>query len=186
VAITREGLTLEGFLALPEEKPALEYCAGVVTRKVAPLYEHSVLRGEILLALTQQLRPHNLAEALPELRATYDGRSYVPDVCVYRRERLPRPPRPGRGGEIFVAPDLAVEIRSPGQRLSVLVRKCEWYVDHGVQVALLVDDRNETVRALRPHRPMDVHRRDARVALDEIVPGLHLDVAVVFGALDGE
>ena len=70
MAIAREGLTLEEFLALPEEKPALEYCAGVVTQKVAPLYEHSVLQGEIMFALMQQLRPHDLAEALPELRTT--------------------------------------------------------------------------------------------------------------------
>jgi len=186
VAIAREGLTLEEFLALRAEKPALEYADGMVTQKVAPLYEHSVQRGEIMLALAQQLRAPNLAEALPELRSTYDGRSYVPDVCVYRRERLPRSARPGRVGEVFVAPDLAVEIRSPGQRLSVLVRKCEWYVEHGVQVALLVDDRDETVRAFRPHHPVDVRGRDARVALDEIVPGLHLDVAAVFGALDAE
>jgi Uma2 family endonuclease len=184
VAIAREGLSLEEFLALPDEKPALEYCAGVVTQKVVPLYEHSVLQREIMFALMQQLRPHNLAEALPELRTTYDGRSYVPDICVYRRERLPRPSRPQRVGEVFVPPDLAVEIRSPGQRLSALVRKCEWYVEHGVHVALLVDDRDETVRAFRPQRPVDVQRRGERIALDEIAPGLHLDVTDVFGALD--
>ena len=37
MAITRHGLTLEDFLRLPEEKPALEYEAdGTVTQKVAP------------------------------------------------------------------------------------------------------------------------------------------------------
>jgi Uma2 family endonuclease len=185
VAIAREGLTLEEFLALPEEKPALEYCAGVVTQKVAPLYEHSVLQREIMLALLRQLQPQQ-TEVLPELRTTYEGRSYVPDLSVYRRERLPRPPRPQRVGEVFVPPDLAIEIRSPGQRSSVLVRECEWYVAHGVQVALLVDDRDETVRVFRPRVAVSIHGRGERVMLDEIAPGLHLDMTVIFGALDPE
>ena len=54
MVIAREGLTLEEFLALPEEKPALEYGAGVVTQKVAPLYEHSLLRSALTFALVQQ------------------------------------------------------------------------------------------------------------------------------------
>ncbi len=47
MAVTRHGLTLEAFLALPEEKPALEYAEGAVTQNVAPIFEHGL---EVLLA----------------------------------------------------------------------------------------------------------------------------------------
>ncbi len=57
MALTRAGLTLEEFLVLPEEKPALEYVDGVVTQKVALLYEHSSLRGQLMWHLDQQLWP---------------------------------------------------------------------------------------------------------------------------------
>ena len=90
MALTRARLTLEEFLALPEEKPALEYMDVVVTQKVAPLYEHSDLTMQILRLLDAQLWPEGLAKVLPELRTTYSGRSYVPDISVFRRECLPR------------------------------------------------------------------------------------------------
>ena len=41
MTLAREGLTLEAFLALPEEKPALEYIDGTVRQKVAPRPAHS-------------------------------------------------------------------------------------------------------------------------------------------------
>ena len=44
MAVTRRGLTLEEFLALPEEKPALEYFNGEVTQKVSPLLRHARLQ----------------------------------------------------------------------------------------------------------------------------------------------
>ena len=184
MAIAREGLTLEEFLALPEEKPALEYVDGVVTQKVAPFYEHSDLTMQLLRLLDAQLGPRGLAKVLPELRTTYSGRSYVPDISVFRRERLPRRTKGQPMGHLFLLPDLAIEIILPGQRVAALARKCQWYVDHGAQVALLVDDRHETIRAFRPGVPPVVHPRGDRIALDEIVPGLHLVVDDVFVALD--
>jgi Uma2 family endonuclease len=115
MAIARQGLTLDEFLALPEEKPALEHVDGVVTQKVAPKFEHSVLQDQIGWDLNRQLRPRGRARVLPELRATYGGRSYVPDISVYRRERLPRR-TPGQPvGELLIPLDLG-EI-APGLHL---------------------------------------------------------------------
>ncbi len=186
MAITREGLTLEEFLALPEEKPALEYADGVVTQKVAPQYEHSLLQARLLLLLEQRLGPARLARALPELRTTYAGRSTVPDLVVFRRERLPRRTRGARVGDVRVPPDLAIEIISPGEPFDQLAAKCAWYVAHGVAVALLVDDRAETVHVFRPGAPSQAVRRGERIALDAVAPGLALDPAEVFAVLDSD
>jgi Putative restriction endonuclease len=65
VAIVQQGLTLEEFLALPEEKPALEYHEGVVTQKVAPRPVYSVLQFEIGVHLDRQLRPRKLGRVFP-------------------------------------------------------------------------------------------------------------------------
>lgn len=45
-------------------------------------------------------------------------------------------------------PDLIVEIASPGQSISALVRRCLWYVQEGVAVALLVDPDDRSVLVL--------------------------------------
>ncbi len=54
----------------------------------------------------------------------------------------------------------------------------------GVAVALLVDDRQETIRASRPQVPLVVHQRGDRIALDAVAPGLHMIVDEIFAALD--
>ncbi len=186
MAIARRGLTLEEFLALPEEKPALEYVDGMVTQKVAPLYEHSVLQRQLTLQLESQLAPRRLGHVLPELRVSFAGRSHVPDLCVYRRDRIPRRTRGRRIGELLIPPDLAIEIISSGQSRTKLAEQCQWYVDHGVTAALLVQDRDESIRVFRANAPAVVQRRGDTIKLDDVVPGLRLIVDDVFAALVGD
>lgn len=179
-----QGLTLEQFLELPEEKPALEYDAGMVTQKVPPQYEHSELQAQIIWCLRRGLGPDSPVRVLPELRVSYSGRSCVPDISVYRRERLPHPVRGRRVGEVRIPPDLAIEIISPDQTPRELERKCRWYVDNGALVALLVVDRDRSIRVFRPNTPVLVLRAGAIVELHEVSPGLQLAVDEVFAALD--
>src|SRR5438128_379022 len=83
-------LTLEEFLKLPEEKPALEYAEGEVTQKVSPQGHHSALQDFLCEFVNRFARPLKLARAFPELRSTFAGVSRVPDVSVYLWARLPR------------------------------------------------------------------------------------------------
>jgi Uma2 family endonuclease len=183
MALTQTGLTLEEFLRLPEQEPALEYFNGVVTQKVSPMGEHSALQAECVLFFDRLFREARVARAFPELRETHDGASLVPDVSVYRWERIPRT-RQGRIANRFTSPaDVAVEILSPGQRVRGQTERCEWFIAHGARVALLIDPRRETIRVFRPGQPTRVYRAGEQVGLDEIVPGAELDVAAIFAAL---
>ncbi|NEO47281.1 MAG: Uma2 family endonuclease, partial [Moorea sp. SIO4A3] len=86
----RQKLTLAEFLELPETKPASEYVNGQIQQKPMPQGKHSILQGELSFALTLALKPERTAQAFPELRCTFGGRSIVPDVAVFRTERIPR------------------------------------------------------------------------------------------------
>jgi Uma2 family endonuclease len=183
MAVVHEGITLEEFLRLPEEKPALEYFKGRVTQKMSPLGEHSVLQLEVAEYLNRLFRPGKIARAFTELRGTYAGASLVPDVSLYRWARVPRTPA-GRVATYFLEPpDVAVEIRSPGQTIRELAEKCEWFVANGVLIALLVDHRGETIRAFRRSQPVRTYRAGEQIDLAEIAPGAQLDVAEIFDAL---
>src|SRR6266571_862744 len=120
-------MTLEEFLKLPEEKPYLELREGIVTQKVPPQEQHGFLEAGLTELINMFGRRRKLAMAIPELRC-YLGNSYlVPDVAVYRWDRLRRRPD-GRIEDIYVGPpDIVVEIVSRGQRLSDLVDKCHFY-----------------------------------------------------------
>src|SRR5438552_9909 len=174
MVIARKGLTLEEFLRLPEREPALEFAEGEVTQKVSPQGQHSAIQSEFIERINTFGRRRRLARAFSELRTTFAGRSRVPDVAVYRWDRIPTD-RAGRVPNVVTEPPgLAIEIVSPGQRVNPLVRRCLWYVTNGVAVALLVDPDDESVLAFRPGQATTALRGPVRIDLEEVLPGFQL------------
>lgn len=186
MAVTSTPLTLEEFLQLPEEKPALEFADGVVSQKVSPQGKHSALQLEFARRLDEAGRPDKVARAFTELRATFAGISRVPDIAVYRWDRVPVDAK-GQVANVFTAPpDIAIEIVSPEQSVSGLVRRCLWYVANGVQVALLVDPNDESVLAFRPDCPASAWGGSDRIDVSEVISAFELSVDQLFASLRQE
>jgi Uma2 family endonuclease len=183
MAIARPRLTLEEFLRLPEDKPALEFAEGVVTQKVSPKTKHSRLQLTLAQTLDVAGVPNKLAMAFTELRATFAGRSVVPDVSVFRWSRIPRTPEGTFQDDVLTPPDVAVEITSPEQSANALVRRCLWYVSNGVEIAVLIDPEDETVLVFRRDAvPLPV-AGDEAIDLREVLPDLRLTAQELFAAL---
>jgi len=183
MAISQRQMTLEAFLKLPEQEPELEYIEGRVTKKVSPQGRHSLLQKAILEVIDGFARPIRLAQAFPELRTTWAGSSPVPDVSVYRWSRIPTDENDEIANDFTTPPDVAIEIRSPGQTRAGQIRRCRWYVERGVEISLLVDDLERTVRRFEQGREPVVLRGSDRVELDNVLPGFVLTVDQLFGAL---
>jgi Uma2 family endonuclease len=107
----------------------------------------------------------------------------VPDIAVYRWERIPRDEKGRIANDFFEPPDLAVEIVSPEQSVNALVRRCLWFVANGVQVALLVDPADESVLAFRRDRQTEVWHGADRIELSEFLPDFELTVEQLFASL---
>jgi Uma2 family endonuclease len=183
MAITERRLTLEEFLRLPEEEPPLEYLDGRVTQKVSPQGKHGVLEFGFAALINGYAIPRRLARAIPELRTTFGGGSPVPDIAVYRWDRVPVDPD-GTVANVFrEPPDIAIEIVSPGQSLRELIEKCRWFVDHGVPIALLVHPERRWVRTFRLGAPPELLRGDDRIDLDEVLADFELTVDALFETL---
>jgi Uma2 family endonuclease len=183
MAVPERRMTLEEFLELPEETPALEFEDGVATQKVPPQGQHAGLQGDILELINRVVRPAKLARAFPELRSTYGGRSRVPDIAVYRWDRVPVAPDGRIANDFREPPDMAIEIVSPGQGVNQLVARCASFVEQGARAALVVDPDHESVIEVRPGAiPIERHR-GATIDLDDILPGLTLSVSEIFDGL---
>ena len=176
-------LTLEEFLDLPEVKPALEFDEGRVTQKVSPRARHSTLQGAFVESVNRRFRRRKIAVAFPELRATFGGRSFVPDVSVFRWERIPREPSGEVADDVSVAPDIAVEVVSPKQSVNALVRRCLRYTSLGVRIALLVDSADRSVVLFKPGASAVALRGADQIDLDEVLPGFRLAVDDLFKSL---
>jgi Uma2 family endonuclease len=183
MVIARQRLTLDEFLKLPEQKPALEYADGMVTRKVAPKGRHSLLQSRFAQWINERAVPLERAYAFPELRTTFGGRSPVPDVAVYRWDQLAWGPDAEIQDEFFEPPLIAVEIASPDQSVRSLIRKCQWYVEHGVLLALLLNSDDYSVRLFRPGATTITLRDDAVIDLSPALPGFQLPVRDLFAML---
>jgi Uma2 family endonuclease len=181
----RRTMTLDEFLALPEESPAFEYQDGVITQKMAPERDHGGLQYVFCRWINDVGQPGKLAVAFPEFRATYrdDQVSFVPDVSVYLWARIPRERGSDGGIYAFTPPDIAIEIASPGQSRRRLIERCRRFVELGSKAALLADPRRQDIVEVRPDG-VERRLRGADVLdLGDIVPGLSIPVGDLFAAL---
>lgn len=179
----QQPLTLDEFLQLPEEKPALEFEDGRVSQKVSPKGRHSTLQGEIYDRVNAFARPRKLARAYTELRTTFGGFSRVPDVSAYVWDRIPVTAEGKVADDFTLPPDIAIEIVSPTQSVNALVRRCLWYVRNSVRVALLVDPADESVLIFRAGRVPRVLRGNDAIDVDDFLPGFRLTVEELFDSL---
>jgi Uma2 family endonuclease len=175
-------MTLGEFLALPEEKLALEFDGEVVAQKMAPTPDHLELQAIIREVFNDVAREHEPG------RTFFEGHSYfsklvrVPDVSYYRIEHLRVLPG-GRYDPMHGIPDIAVEIVSPKQSVTALIRKCQEYLVNGAQIALIVDPDDEAILAVRLGQPVRVLTRDDRIDVDEVLPGVTTTVRGLFEAI---
>jgi Uma2 family endonuclease len=178
-----EEMSLRQFLRLPETKPALEYIDGEVVRKVAAQRAHSVLQLVLGARLLTEVDATGLGMAYSELRCTYGGRSLVHDLCVITSGRIPRDARGELVNNVMLAPDLAVEIISPGQTIRELAGRLSWSVRNGVRLAWLIQPRKRLVYVFRPGRPVETLGEEGELLGDDVIPNFRLPLDEMFGWL---
>lgn len=155
VQTTVKSIVVEDFLKLPETKPASEFVDGQIIQKPMPQGKHSTIQGDLASAINTALKLGKIARAYPELRCTFGGRSTVPDVTAFTWERIPRDPD-GKVANVFaLAPDWTVEILSPEQSQTKVVRNILHCLSHGTQMGWLIDPDEELVFVYLAHDPGD-------------------------------
>jgi len=186
MAITPDRMTLDQFLALPEEEPPLELFGGEVTRKVSPKMFHSAIQIYLGPLFNAFCRPKRLGRAFSELRTSYEGISTVPDVVYFVQARIPRSADGKRLAEAMIPPAIAVEIVSPDQSVTDLLIRCLWYVANGVRISLLIDPQRLSVILFRPGSEPIALRDTGTLDLGDVIPGFTIDVADLFAELDAD
>jgi Uma2 family endonuclease len=153
---------------------------------VSPNFHHSILDSRLIIRIDGHISPRKLGFILPELRCSFHGESLVPDLCFIARGRIQKDERGRYAENVFLAPDLAIEILSPGQTVKHLTAKLTRCVAHGVRLAWLIQPRRHRVFVFRPGEP--VQELGIGGVLDgfDVLPGFSLPLAEVFGWLIAE
>ncbi|HEY3998087.1 MAG TPA: Uma2 family endonuclease [Candidatus Xenobia bacterium] len=182
-------MTFEEFLELPEQEPPLEWLDGEVFPKWdeeedMPNQRHGTLQGTCYYLLRQWARPAGLGRVMTETRSTPRANtsegSLIPDVSFISAARAQGSP-PNQ--PLLGAPDLAVEILSPGQGFNEVHKRVEWFLSNGAQLVWVVDGVDRSVTVFKPEAAPRMLRRDQDLA-DEALPGFHGTVAQLFAEAD--
>jgi Uma2 family endonuclease len=181
--VVYDTLSLKQFLRLPEAKPALEYIDGMVVQKVSPKRKHSVISSMLIVRLITDARTRKLGFAYDDMRCTFGGQSIVPDISFFASGRIPKDARGDFVDDIFLAPDLVIEILSPGQTIKDLSSRLTWCVRHGVRLGWLIQPTKRRVYAFRPDRPCSILEMGDTLDGDDVLPGFELPLAEMFGWL---
>ena len=166
-----------------DQKPYTELLAGRALRKVSPQRRHAILQPRLamLVARLAGSRGDVGTEWRFYMSAPGDPRtSLVPDIAYVARERLDAL-TPEKREQPPLSPDVAIEIRSPDDRLVNVEWKMHAYLEMGGTLALDVLPEREEIRAFTCEG-MKIFGHGGRFAC-EAVPWLEFDVAEVFAGL---
>jgi Uma2 family endonuclease len=177
-------LTLEDFLAMPETKPASEFVDGKISQKPMPKGKHSIVQRELTFTIDRPLTASGAARAFPELRCSFGGRAIVPDISVFKSARIPRDPDGTVANDFMLSPDWTIEILSPDQGHTKVVKNILHCLHHGALLGWLIDPEERSVFIYYPDRTMAIlDEPEAQLPMPEFAQELSLTVDELFGWL---
>lgn len=100
------------------------------------------------------------------------------DVAYYSYKRVPKGRLPK--GYFPEPPEAIVEVRSPSDKMSKILKKIGEYLDVGVDVVCLIDPELETITVYEGDLPPRVLHQSDTLDITKIMPGLRVAVARFF------
>src|SRR5205809_5453135 len=177
----RSGLTYADYCALPDDGLRYEIVDGLLFAEPSPRRAHQNAVGNLFVILHAHVRAHDLGEVyVAPFDVILDPRTtVVPDLVFVVRDRLEIIAERGVEG----APDLLVEVLSPGTARRDRVRKLNAYARHGVRHYWLLDPEAKTGEAFE--LVDGAYRLAAAVGGDDefrpgVFPGLAISLPILF------
>ncbi len=173
-------LTLEEFWALPEGETTYELVDGEAIPKVSPKEFHSMLTFALTTLLTHWAKNRGRVRLEWAINLKRRGVDWapVPEVTYVSYERFPDK-KPRRNEACPVAPELVIEIISPGQTLIEFENKAKDYLAVGVSRVWVVDPEAMSIRVFFPDGNVIFYHQDMPI-VDTLLPGLELTTRQIF------
>ncbi|MEW6212997.1 MAG: Uma2 family endonuclease [Acidobacteriota bacterium] len=174
-------LTIVDLEAMPEDGNRYELIEGELFVSRAPSLDHQRIVRNLLIVFGDYLRQNPVGESFPGpgvLFSIFSG--VIPDVVFISNERIEEI---ATGTHITGAPDLVVEILSPGVENERRDRKAklQLYRTYRVKEYWIVDPRRKTIDVYRSHRlrlSAKLSRRDEITT--PLLPGFRSPVRDIF------
>ncbi len=175
-------MTAEELFEMPDDGFRYDLVKGELKRMSPAGSEHGIIISNLHFLLTQHVRANKLgvtfgAETGFKLESDPDT-VRAPDIAFVRRKRVPADGIPK--GFWQGAPDLAVEVVSPSDKLYEVDEKIDDYLAAGVPLVWIIYPKKRNVTAYRPGGEPRVLTVDDTLDAPEIIAGFQCRVAEIF------
>jgi Uma2 family endonuclease len=174
-------ITLEEFLALPDTKPTSEYIDGEIIQKPMPQGQHSILQKKLILTIDPILSNAGIGQTFPELQCVFGGRAVVPDVVVFEEANISYDDKGDIVNAVSIAPDWTIEILSPEQSTTKVLKNINHCLANGTQMGWLIDPNDRSVFVCLPDRTFQIiDEPTAIVPVPAFAAAIELTIAQIF------
>ncbi|MBA3714556.1 MAG: Uma2 family endonuclease [Pyrinomonadaceae bacterium] len=183
MTVTTQLMTAEDLLKLPQDGFRYELVEGELKRMPPAGHEH----GDVTMNIAAPLHRHVKSNGLGKVYAAETGfllqsnpdTIRAPDAAFVRRERVEQV---GKARSYWPgAPDLVVEVISPGDPVSQVEEKVQEWLKFGVRLVWVVSPKLRTVTAYRSLTDVVVLTEKDTLDSGDVVPGFQISVAEIFG-----
>jgi Uma2 family endonuclease len=170
--------TEEALAALPHDGRKYEVLGGELL--VSPTgVQHGYISSRLLAALLEFALKRRLGLVLDSSTGfrLKNGDCLSPDVSFVRRQRLAKE----LSQKFFPgAPDLAVEVLSPGESLAAMDKKLAAYFADETRLAWVIDPKDRSVRVHHSPKRFKTLRASDSLDGEDLLPGFTFPVAALY------
>ncbi len=184
VQSSNQRLTLEEFLALPEGDITYEFVNGEAVPKykdneMSPKFFHGSTTGALFILLSAWAQAKGRVVIEWAIKLTRNQQDWMPvaDLTYISYNRLPADWLLDEACP--VAPELVIEIISPGQSFGEIAEKATDYLNTGVSRVWVVDTKSRTVTVFAPSS-LPITYRSHQVITDDLLPELEITPHAIF------
>ena len=169
-------ITADDLLLMPKDGNRYELIRGMLIEKMPTGDPHgdSVARTTILVGNYAENNDYGVVRSgEPGYRLERDPDTVrAPDVAWFAPGRIPA----GTQGYPEMAPDLAIEVKSPGNSNPEMAAKARMWLCYGSQVAVVLDPATVTIALYRPNTAPVIFGEDDTLDFGGLLPGFDIPV----------
>lgn len=178
-SMTATLMTAEDLLQTSIPNKRVELVRGVLVAREPPGLRHGRLALDLGAHLLGHVRAHDLGQVYVEagFKLARDPDTVRgPDIAFIQRTRLPDPEPVGYPD---LAPDLVVEIVSPGDRPGAVLAKVADWLSAGTRLVWVVDPERRLTRVYRRDGTEQIVTADQTLDGEDVLPGFTCRLASV-------
>ncbi len=173
-------ITGDELLLMPKDGNRYELIRGVLVEKMPPGYTHGLVVSRIDTALSTYSDVNDFGATgagEPGYRLERDPDTVrAPDVVWNAPGRVPE----GTQGYPDLAPDLAVEVKSPGNSNPEMAAKAAMWLSYGSREVWVADPERTTITVFRPGATPVSLEEDETLDGGDLLPGFSTPVWLLF------